>query len=61
MSRAELTKLQDAIAALRADNRMLCLAHLRGLEIRAVAEHAMEDAHHDAASIDRPINLGEAA
>lgn len=61
MTRAELTKLKDAIAALRSGNSILCLAHLRGLEIRADAEFAAEDAHHDVACRDRPVNIGEAA
>jgi hypothetical protein len=62
MTRTELATLQRALAALREGNAYLCLAHLRGLEIRAEREFAAEDAHHDAAEADTyPINAHQIA
>lgn len=57
MTRAELSALKTAIAALDAGNAFLCKAHLRRLQIDAEAEHAAEDRHADEVC----TNLEEAA
>lgn len=61
MTRREYDQLQQIADHLARGQTLDAKWGLLGLLSQARAEFAAEDAHHDAACIDRPINLGEAA
>lgn len=47
MTRPELEKLVKAVEALREGDHLMCMAHLRRLQMDAEHEFALEDRWHD--------------
>lgn len=48
MTRPELETLTKAVGALREGDHLMCMAHLRRLQMDAEHEFAIEDLYHDA-------------